>query len=87
LTLGAIRVISHKVGGLSKEVEDELFSLPVEERARLADRLLVSLSPETDMQWFGKLDVEMAARREARKNGGIEVRDGISYWENISKRK
>jgi len=72
---------------LSKEVEDRLFSLPVEERARLADRLLVSLSPEIDTQWFPKLDAEMAARREARKNGGIDVRDGnaalAGLWDSL----
>jgi len=72
---------------LSKELEDRLFSLPVEERARLADRLLVSLLPEIDTQWLPKLDAEMAARKEARKNGGIEVRDGnaalAGLWDSL----
>lgn len=75
------------MSALTKEIEDTLFSLPLDERARLADRLLISLAPEQNAQWFNKLDSEVGSRIEARKRGEIQLKDGntvvANLWESL----
>jgi hypothetical protein len=61
---------------LSKEIENQVFSLPLEERARLADRLLTSLESPADESWFDDLDSEVKARMEAAQRGEITSVDG-----------
>lgn len=61
---------------LSKEIEDQVFSLPLEERARLADRLLTSLESPADESWLDHLDSEVKARMEAAQRGEITTADG-----------
>ena len=57
-------------------MEDQVLLLPLEERARLADRLLTSLEMPADEGWFTDLDSEIRARLEAGQRGEIETVDG-----------
>lgn len=72
---------------LTKEIEDTLFSLPIDERARLADRLLISLAPEQKIQWFNKLDAEVSHRIEVRERGEVALKDGnavvAQLWDSL----
>jgi hypothetical protein len=61
---------------LDKEIENRVFSLPLEERARLADRLLGSLVSPMDERWLDDLDGEVKARMEAAQRGEIASCDG-----------
>lgn len=61
---------------LSKEIEDKVFSLPLQERARLADKLISSLETSPDEPWFADLDSEIQSRMEAAERGEITSTDG-----------
>jgi putative addiction module component (TIGR02574 family) len=52
------------------EIEAEVFSLPVEERASLAHRLLLSLEEPNEAE-FDRLWGEESARRAAEFDSGI----------------
>lgn len=61
---------------ISTEIENQILSLPLEERARLADRLLTSLVAPASDTWFEAVDSEVNARMEAFKRGEIASVDG-----------
>lgn len=65
---------------LSKEMEEELFSLPLKERARLADRLLSSLDSPPEARWFEDLDAEVHSRMEAARRGEIVTEEGSEVF-------
>lgn len=68
---------------LSKEIEDQVFSLPLEERARLADRLLVSLESPVDKEWLESLDTEIKDRMDAAQRGEMESVDGEKVFDRM----
>lgn len=68
---------------LSKEIEDQIFSLPLHERARLADRLITSLESSPDENWFDELDSEIKSRMEAARRGDIVSGDGEQALERM----
>lgn len=61
---------------LSKEIENKVFSLPLQERARLVDMLISSLEPSPDEDWFAALDSEIQSRMGAVQRGDIASVDG-----------
>lgn len=61
---------------LSKEIEERVFALLMEERARLADRLLISLESPAQESWFCDIDSEIKGRVEAAQRGEIATVDG-----------
>lgn len=61
---------------LSKDVEAQALQLPLEERARLVDRLIRSLEAPVEGEWHAALDVEVTARMEAAERGEIATVDG-----------
>lgn len=58
---------------LTEEIENALFELPLQERARLADRLLVSLDTKPSEGWFSEMDEEITSRISARNLGEIKT--------------
>lgn len=48
----------------------------MEERARLADRLLISLESPAQESWFCDLDSEIKDRMEAARRGEIATMNG-----------
>jgi hypothetical protein len=71
---------------LSSEVEKSLFALPLEERARLADRLLSSLETAPSSEWLADVDSEISDRMAARKRGQIKTSSGGEAMARIWKR-
>jgi putative addiction module component (TIGR02574 family) len=69
----------------TEELLREIESLPVEERARVADSVLRSLNPpdsEIDKKW-----AEVAQRRlEAIKSGAVKAIPGEKVFDEIRKR-
>ena len=72
---------------LNPEVEASLLALPLEERARLADRLLGSLESEPSAEWYEAVDKEILDRIAAEKRGEIQVLDGdevlAKLWKSL----
>ena len=71
---------------LNPEVEESLLALPLEERARLADRLLGSLESEPSADWHAAVDREISDRIAAEKRGEIKVLDGDEVLAKLWKR-
>ncbi len=73
---------------LTKEIENVLFELPLQERARLADRLLVSLDAKPSEGWFTEMDEEMMSRISARKQGDVKTSSGkevlAQLWNSLN---
>lgn len=68
---------------LSKEIEDKVFSLPLQERARLADKLISSLETSPNENWFTNLDSEIQSRMEAAERGEITSTDGVQTLDRM----
>lgn len=74
-----------RIGGmiLSKEIEDRVLSLPLQERARLADKLISSLEAVPDESWFIDLNSEIKSRAEAAQKGDVATVDGEQALERM----
>ena len=70
---------------LAKEIEETLFSLPLDERARLADKLLGSLEDKPDEAWFESWDREILDRVQARECGEMAVHEGQGVMQKLWK--
>lgn len=68
---------------LGKEIEVQALLLPLEERARLVDKLLSSLESPVDAQWFDEFDREMKSRLEGARRGEIESQAGDQVFERM----
>jgi len=69
----------------TKELIDEIISLPFEERAILADTLLRSLNPvneENDKKWAA----EAKRRLKELRSGSVKAKDGEDVFDQIWKR-
>lgn len=66
------------------EAEALLLTLPLHERARLADRLLLSLSDSPDDPWLQALDEEVSERRQALKDGKLSILEGQAVLANFN---
>ena len=70
---------------ITKKLIDEVLSLPVEERARIANTLLESLNvpdPAIDKKW-----AEVAKRRlEELRSGKVKPISGDEVFERVQKR-
>ncbi|TVR53226.1 MAG: hypothetical protein EA425_03650 [Puniceicoccaceae bacterium] len=72
--------------GLSaKELEESLLALPLEERARLVDRLIGSLEAAPSATWYESWDQEIASRIEARGKGDLQVNEGKAVVDKLWK--
>ena len=60
----------------SNNIEAQALSLPLDERARLVDRLINSLESPVDDSWFEDLDAEVKSRMEAAERGEIASEEG-----------
>ena len=67
----------------NKEMEQQVMALPLEERARLADRLLSSLELPVDDQWYKDLDAEIQSRIKAGQEGLLTSVDGAAATTRI----
>ncbi len=68
-----------------EQFESSLLALPLEERARLADKLIESLDHEQDPALEEAWGQEISDRIKAREEGNIAVRDGNAVLEKLWK--
>jgi len=69
-----------------KEIEQELISLPLTERARLADVLLSSMSDETSIEAEFAWAQECKSRMDAFDRGEMEAEDGQDVFSKLEAR-